>query len=182
MEKYFLGALFFLCSIPALAQVYICKDAHITFFSSAPIEDIKGESTTAVSALNIKTRSIYFKVLIRSFKFENGLMQEHFNEDYLESAKYPYAEFKGKITDSVNLSKPGIYPVTVQGDLTIHNITKSYTIKGKIEVKEGQIFSDAVFDLKPSDHHIQIPILLSRELAKTVQITENATYIPYSSE
>lgn len=79
MKKYLAGVLFLLCTAPASAQVYICTNADITFFSEAPIENIKGETSTAVSALNINNGELYFKVAIRSFNFHRSLMQEHFN-------------------------------------------------------------------------------------------------------
>src|SRR3546814_4741589 len=81
-------------------DIYTSKDVTFSFFSTAPIEDIKASTTKGVSAIDIQAKSIYFKVSIRSFKFAKSLMQEHFNEDYLESSKYPFAEFKGKIERS----------------------------------------------------------------------------------
>ncbi|MEO8860349.1 MAG: hypothetical protein ABI358_02945 [Ginsengibacter sp.] len=114
MKKCLMGMLFSLYAIPALTQIYICRNADITFFSSAPIEDIKGESSTALSALNVDNKEVYFKVPIRSFTFHSSLMQEHFNEDYMESDKFPFAEFTGKIIDHLDLTRPGTYQVTVQ--------------------------------------------------------------------
>lgn len=178
MKEFFLGLMFLLCAIPALTQVYISRKADITFFSSAPIEDIKGESSTALSALNVDTKEVYFKVPIRSFNFHSSLMQEHFNEDYMESDKFPYAEFTGKIIDNVDLTKPGTYLVTVQGNLAIHNVTRPYTTKGSVEVKLDAISTHAVFYLKPQDHNVKIPTLLTKNLAENVQVTVDATYHP----
>src|SRR5690242_11788715 len=88
----------------ATAQdIYICRNATISFFSSAPIEDISAKTDKAVSAINMKTGAVYFKVPIRTFIFPKSLMQEHFNTDYLESDKFPFAEFKGKL---LNFSPP----------------------------------------------------------------------------
>ncbi len=125
----------FLSLIHGNAQAQIIKSGDITisFFSEAPIENIQAESNKAVSALDTETGAIYFKVPIRSFQFEKSLMQEHFNENYLESDKYPYAEFKGKINEKIDLSKAGTYPVTVQGDMTIHNVTRNYQVEGKLQ-------------------------------------------------
>ncbi len=157
-------------------DIYICKDARISFYSSAPIEDIKAVSHQGVSALNIATGAVYFKVGIRSFKFPKSLMQEHFNEDYMESDKYPYAEFKGQIAEHPDLRKDGVYPVTVQGELTIHNVTKSYTSKAVITVKNGEISAHAVFNVKLADHNIKIPRLVIKNIAEQVQVTVDAAY------
>ena len=170
--------LFLLYSIPALTQIYTCRNVEVTFFSSAPIEDIKGESSTALSALNVDSKEVYFKVPIRSFNFPSSLMQEHFNEDYLESDKFPYAEFKGKIIDNIDLTKPGTYTVTVEGNLTIHNVSRAYTTKGIVEVKPDAVTTHAVFNIKPQDHGVKIPTLLTKNLAENLQVTVDATYHP----
>src|SRR5690606_29851446 len=103
---------------------YLTRSGKVTFFSSTPLEAIEAFNNEAASVMDAKTGDIVFQVPIRSFKFENALMQEHFNENYLESSKYPKAEFKGKITDinKVNFSKDGTYNVTSKGNLTIHGV------------------------------------------------------------
>ena len=87
------------------------------------------------------TGEIAFNLLVKSFEFKIALMQEHFNENYMESDKYPKASFKGKITnlDKINFKKDGVYPAEVIGDLTIHNVTKPLTAKGTLEVKGGTV-------------------------------------------
>ncbi len=178
MKKCLMGILFLLCAFPALTQIYTCRNADITFFSSAPIEDIKGESSNALSALNVDTKEMYFKVPIRSFNFHSSLMQEHFNEDYMESDKFPYAEFKGKIIDNIDLTKPGTYKVTVEGNLTIHNVSKPYTTEGSVDVKPEAITTHALFNIKPDGHGVKIPTLLTKNLAENVQVTVDAIYHP----
>ncbi|MGH2644537.1 MAG: YceI family protein [Chitinophagaceae bacterium] len=178
MKKYLAGMLFLLCTTPAFAQVYISTNADITLFSEAPIENIKGETSTAVSALNINNGELYFKVAIRSFNFHKRLMQEHFNEDYLQSDKFPYAQFKGKILDSVDLTKPGTYSVKVKGYLTLHNVTKECTTNGNITVKPGEVITHAVFSVKPQNYDVKIPTLLTENIAQNVQVTVNADYRP----
>ena len=176
MTKYLAGVLFLLCTVPASGQVYICTNADITFFSEAPIENIKGETSTAVSALNINNGELYFKVAIRSFNFHRSLMQEHFNEDYLQSDQFPYAQFKGRIPDSVDLTKPGTYTVKVKGYLTIHHVTKECTTNGNITVKPGEIITHAVFSVKPQNYDVKVPRLLTENIAQNVQVTVNADY------
>ena len=162
--------------VNAQQGVYVSRNAVLSFYSQAPIEDIKAESRSAYSSLNVNTKEIYFKVEMRTFKFAKGKMQEHFNENYMESDKYPNSEFKGKINEDVDLSKDGDYPVTVQGDLTIHNVTKNYTTKGMLKVTSGKIKGDATFKVKLADHQIQIPTLVIKNIAEIVDVTVSVSY------
>jgi len=161
--------------------LYVCKNAMITLFSSAPIEDIKGVSQTGVSVFNAANGELDFSVNIRSFKFDKAVMQEHFNSDYMESDKYPKAIFKGKMQETVDLTKDGNYPVTVTGDLTLHNITQKRTIKGKIDIKGGVVTMTSEFMVKNADYHIDIPTILFHHIAESIQISVSAAYIPYKN-
>lgn len=164
---------------PLAAQdVYSCRNASLRFFSTAPLEDIEGITTQGVSAINVKTRQVYFKVPINTFQFKKKLMQEHFNENYLESDQYPFAEFKGKVVDEVDLTKDGSYPVTVEGALNIHGVTKNYSEKGTITVKGGKINTSAKFNVRVADHKIKIPTLVIKNIAEVVEVTVTATYQP----
>lgn len=156
----------------------LSREVLISFFSEAPLEDIKSESTKGISAIDTVSNKIYFKVPIRSFEFEKSLMQEHFNENYLESSKYTNAEFKGTIIGPVNFSRDGSYSVTVQGDLTIHNVPKNYTVKGVMKVKGGEITAHAVFPVHIADHQIKIPRLVIKNIAEVVDVTIKAVYAP----
>ena len=111
-------------------DIYVCKNARISLFSSAPIEDIKAVTATGASVYNASTGELDFSVAIRSFQFDKSLMQDHFNSDYMESDKYPKAIFKGKVQEPVDITKDGTYNITVKGDLTVHNVTQKRTIPG----------------------------------------------------
>src|SRR5436309_1609004 len=113
-------------------DVLMTRNANVSFFSQTPVEDIRATNKTGASAINLKTGEIYFKVNITSFDFESKLMQEHFNENYMESDKYPCSEFKGKITDMADVSRPGTYNVNVDGKLTLHGVTKNYKVTAVI--------------------------------------------------
>lgn len=164
--------------IATAQDIYVSRNAHISFYSSAPIEDIQAETNKAVSAINIKTGSVYFKVLIKSFQFEKQLMQSHFNSDYLESDKFPYAEFKGTISDMPDLSVDGSFPVTVEGRLSIHGVAKDYQNQGTIQVKDGQLITTCTFKVRLADHNISIPRLLFQNIAEVVDVKVNALSIP----
>lgn len=162
-------------------DVYVSKDAGISFFSSAPIEDIQAQTNKAVSAINIKTGAVYFKVPIKSFRFEKSLMQNHFNSDYLESDKYPFAEFNGKIVSLPDLTTDNTYPVSVAGKLTLHGVTKDYTTPGTITVSNGKLTVAADFKVRLADHQITVPRLLLRNIAEVVDVKVKAAYAPDSS-
>ncbi len=172
------AVLLFFSAAAAAQDVHSCRNATLRFFSSAPMEDIEATTTQGVSAINVKTRAVYFKVPINTFQFRKKLMQEHFNENYLESEKYPFAEFKGKVLEEVDLSKDGSYPVTVEGALNIHGVTKNYREKGTLTVKGGKINASAKFNVRVADHKIKIPTLVIKNIAEVVEVTVNADYQP----
>lgn len=167
-----------LYSAAAAQDVYSCRNASLRFFSSAPMEDIEAKTTQGVSAINVKTKAVYFKVPINTFQFRKKLMQEHFNENYLESEKYPYAEFKGNVADNIDLTQNGTYPVTVEGVLTIHGVAKNYREKGTLTVKDGKVNATAKFNVRVADHKIKIPTLVIKNIAEVVEVTVNADYQP----
>jgi len=160
-------------------DLYTCKNAKITLFSSAPIEDIKAASLTGASVYNAATGELDFSVSIRSFQFDKSLMQEHFNSDYMESDKFPRATFKGKIGEHIDISKDGVYPVKVTGELTVHGVTQTRNIAGSISVKNGTVSMASEFMVKCVDHHIDIPQIVFHHIAESIKISVFATYNPY---
>src|SRR5688500_16222954 len=105
---------------------FFSKSAKVIFVSKAPLEDIDAVNKTAAAVLDTKTGAIQFSLSMKAFEFEKALMQEHFNENYVESDKFPKADFKGSVVNNseVNYSKPGTYTVVVKGKLTMHGVTK----------------------------------------------------------
>jgi hypothetical protein len=157
--------------------IYTCKNARITLYSSAPIEDIKAATSTGASVYNLSTGELAFSLSISSFQFEKSLMQEHFNSDYMESDKFPKATFKGKVQEQVDVSKDGTYPVTVTGDLTVHGVTQKRTIPGTITVKNGVISMTSEFMVKCADHHITIPSIVFHNIAESIKMNVSAAYL-----
>lgn len=154
-------------------QKYITKNGKITFFSDAPAEKIEGHNNQVNTALDITTGDLVFKVLMKSFEFENALMQEHFNENYVESDKFPTATFKGKITNlsEINFTKNGKYKALVDGDLTIHGVTKKVKHFGTFEIKDGKILVNAKFSIALKDYNVKIPNTVLKNIAEIVDIT-----------
>src|SRR5215213_2734853 len=138
------------------AQTYITRSGRITFFSKAPVENIEANNNQVTSILDTKKGEFAFIALIKSFKFKKALMEEHFNENYMESNTFPKANFKGTITDlgKVNFSSNGTYQVTVKGDLTIHGVTKNVEVPGTITVSQGNISAGSKFSVNVKDYNI----------------------------
>jgi polyisoprenoid-binding protein YceI len=179
MEKLFVTGLFLIGVLFAQAQdVYVCRNVSAGFFSSAPIENIEARTDKGFSALNKKEGTVYFKIPVSAFVFKNSLMQEHFNENYMESQKYPYAEFSGRILPGPDPGKEGRDSVTIQGNLTVHGVTRPYRVAGILMIKEGKVQASAEFTIRLADHRIRIPSLLFRNIAETVAVKINAIYIP----
>ena len=162
-------------------NLFACKNAKVSLYSSAPIEDIRALTTTAASVFNAATGELGFSINIRSFQFEKALMQEHFNSDYMESDQFPKATFKGKIQEQVDITKDGNYPINVTGDLTVHGVTQKRTISGTLTIKGGAISMASEFTVNCSDHHIKIPQIVFHNIAESIKINVSATYSSYKS-
>jgi hypothetical protein len=162
------------------AQKYMTKNGYIGFYSHTPMEDIKGDNNMVAGVLDISTGEMVFQALIKSFHFDRALMEEHFNENYMESDKFPKSSFKGKITNlsSVDFSKTGTYDVTVEGDLTIRDATKRITTKGTIEVVTGGINATSKFNISPEDYKINIPGVVREKINKNLEVTVTMKYAP----
>ena len=160
------------------AQLYFTKNGRTSFFSSTLLEDIKADNNQVISIINTSTGEMQFSLLNNAFHFKKALMEEHFNADYMESAKYPKSTFKGTIENisSVNFSKDGVYKVTVSGSLTIHGVTKTITVPGVITIKSGNISANSVFKLKVKDYNISIPSATKNNIAETIELTINCNY------
>lgn len=162
-------------------EKYFSKTGQISFFSHTPVEDIDAHNDQVGTILDVKSGDLMFTALVKSFEFKKALMQEHFNENYMESDKFPKATFNGKIENisSVNVSKDGVYPVKVTGDLLIHGTTRKITTDAKLEVKGGKIHATSEFTVAPEDYAIQIPALVKDNIAKSIQVKVDINYEPY---
>jgi len=159
---------------------YFTRNGTITFFSSTPAEDIQAQNFGVTSVLDIKSGDMEFSLLMKSFEFKKALMQEHFNENYVESDKFPKASFKGKVRDisSIDFSKDGKHQVKVSGDMTLHGITKPVTSDGTIEIKDGKVHANSKLMIKPEDYGIEIPSVVRANIAKEMEVTVNTTLDP----
>jgi polyisoprenoid-binding protein YceI len=171
-----------LCGFNCFSQdKYFTKSGTIYFISHTDAIDIDGTNNQVVSFLDLKTGEIVFGVLIKSFEFTLATASEHFNETYMESHKFPKASFKGKVNDisKIDFSKPGKYEVLVEGDLTIHGVTKKVSERGVLEIKDGNILANSEFVVSINDYNITVPKIVEERVAKVVNVKVNLTYKPY---
>ncbi len=177
MKKQFLFFLLLLISYSLSAQKYYTKNGNISFFSKASLENISADNNQVLATIDAQTGQMQFSVLIKAFHFKKSMMEEHFNENYLESNKYPKAIFKGNIRDfKPDLLKDGSYPVNVSGDITIHGVTKNVSLPGTITVKSGVISGSSTFKVKLADYNISIPKIVKDNIAETVDVTVSCVY------
>jgi len=162
------------------AQKFMTKNGYIGFYSHTPMEDIKGDNNQVASILDASTGELVFQVLMKSFKFEKTLMEEHFNENYVESEKFPKSTFKGKITNlsDVDFSKTGSYKVKVDGELSIHGVTQNVSTPGEIEITEGGVNARSQFIIHPEDYKIEIPAIVRENIAKEISVTIDVKLAP----
>jgi len=165
---------FFLFVTISHGQKYFTKSGKINFDATSPAspEKIEGINRTATCVVDTKTGAIQFAVLMKGFAFERSLMEEHFNENYVESHKFPKAEFKGTITNNtaINYLGNGTYKVKVNGKLTIHGVTKDVETEGTMITQDGKINSSAEFKIALADFDISVPGLVADKVSKTVKI------------
>ncbi len=169
-----LVVLLLLCTAPGLlyAQKYIGRALQMTLIASTPVEDIDPVHNEVAGVLDASSGNVVFEVLIKGFKFDKALMQEHFNENYMESDRYPKAVFKGKIADpgKINFTKNGHYMIQVTGALSIHGVTKNVSIPASVNVDGENLKVQAAFKVKPEDYNIKIPALVRNKVAKEVNV------------
>lgn len=170
----------FLTSIISKAQLYKGKEdaSIISFFSKAPLEDISATNKKVSVVLKTTTNDIQFGVPMVSFKFKKPLMEEHFNENYVESEKYPTSIFKGKINEQIDYTKDGEYKVSVKGILSLHGVSKEMDATGTLTIKGNEILIISTFKIRVADYNIKVPSLYVQNIAEVVDVTVNATLEP----
>jgi hypothetical protein len=154
-------------------NIYVLKSSKIHFYAGTPVEDIEADNLNATSFLNIKTGEVIIAIPNKEFHFKSALMEEHFNENYMESEKYSKSEFKGKILDieKYDFTRPIIYKVKLQGTLTIHGVTNPKIIEVSISMIDKKVTGETKFTIVLTDYNIQRPQLLWEKLSETIEIS-----------
>jgi polyisoprenoid-binding protein YceI len=157
-------------------QLYMTNTGEVSFFSKTPMEDIDAINKSVSSIINTATNEVAVQMRITNFVFPNKLMQEHFNENYLESEKYPSATFKGKIKESVNLTVPGTYAIEALGSATIHGVTRPIELKGSIVSTGNNLTLSCQFEIKLVDYQIKIPKIVFAKIAEVIKVSSKLNY------
>jgi YceI-like domain len=167
---------------PVFAQKYMTRTGKISFNATSPgsPEKIEAVNNEVANIIDAKTGDVVFQVLIKGFKFERALMQEHFNENYMESDKFPKSDFKGTITNisDINFAKDGSYTAKVSGKLSIHGVTKDVAVPGTIIVSGGKIRVKAKFSVNLKEYGISIPAVVADKVGKEAAITLETELAP----
>jgi polyisoprenoid-binding protein YceI len=181
MKKILAITLFATAAIAAKAQIYTGKTVKVDFYSHTPVEDIKAKTPVMTTVVNFGTNDFAFKIPVKTFDFPNDLMEEHFNENYLETAKYPNATFSGKMDtkDKIDVSKDGVYSIIAEGVLEVHGVKQNRSIPATITIKNGVITIDAKFKIHLADHKIDVPSIVTAKIAEDIDVTVNAVLQKY---
>ena len=183
MKLFIVSALSLMIAASVSAQErLLTRNGSISFYSKTSLEEIEAHTQTAASVMDKKTGRVEFSVLIKSFSFEKALMQEHFNENYLESDRFPKSVFKGSIDDisKIDFNKEGKYTVTLAGQLTVHGETKTLATTATFTIQKETVLATAEFLINLADYKIQIPALVKDKISKTIKIAVNLKYDPVS--
>ncbi len=169
------------CSLSVNAQMFKGKadGSTVSFFSKSPLEDIEAVNKNPVLVYNSTTGDFQSAIVMTKFKFKAALMEEHFNENYVESEKYPSAVFKGKVNEKIDWTKEGENKVTVTGKLDLHGVTKDVTLEGTITKKGNDLIVNCTFKIKVADYNIKVPSLYVKNIAETVDVTINSIMEPF---
>ena len=161
----------------AAAQQFATRDAHIAFLSETPIEDIRAESHEASAILDVASGRLAFQVPILSFHFPKALMEEHFNENYMESEQHPKASFRGTLV-GLDPAATGTQEVTAKGTLEMHGVAVEREVTGTMVRTETGGSIEAAFSVPCTDHDIDIPKVVSENIAEVIDVTLSATLAP----
>jgi polyisoprenoid-binding protein YceI len=162
-----------------LPQKFICKDGITKFTSEAPLELIKAQSDKTNGVIDLATRNVAFSVGIDSFEgFNSGLQKEHFRENYMETTRYPFAIFKGKIIEDIDLTKNGYSLVRAKGIFNIHGTEKEKIVKVKIITRDSEITIESTFEVPLEDHNIKVPKVVNQKIASVIMVEVKAKLRP----
>lgn len=160
-------------SMACQAQRFVTRDAQISFLSETPLEDIQAESTASSVIFDMATGQLAFQVPILSFHFPKALMEEHFNENYMESERFPKASFRG-VVEGLDPSKEGEQLVTANGALEMHGVSQDRSVAGTM-VRDGDWWIlETQFEVACVDHQIDIPKVVSENIAEIIEVTVRA--------
>mgnify|MGYP003975198315 CR=1 FL=1 len=163
--------LFLLCSLQLSAQQYLSKEGYVRFFSEAPMENIEAENHQVAGVIDLRSGEFAFRLKIEDFQFENALMQEHFNENYLESDLYPLSTFTGMIEGLGDLDLSYQQEVEVTGEMLMHGVKHILTLNSTVSLKAEKLKLTADFPIRLADYQIDIPKLVFYNIAEVLDVS-----------
>ncbi|MFT7443051.1 MAG: polyisoprenoid-binding protein YceI [Maribacter sp.] len=169
---------FLFVAVSISQERYLTKNGAINFFSKAPIEDITADNNQVLSIIDATSGKMAISILIKSFMFKKALMQEHFNENYLESDTFPKATFQGIILNFDTL-KDAETKLKVKGILTIHGISKEKTIEANFKRTKVAIIVDGDFIVALDEFNVEIPSVVKKNIAKQIKVSFNFNHTLY---
>jgi len=168
---------FFYTAVIAQNKFNVQK-GEIAFTSNAQLELIKASSDKVIGILDPATNQFVFSVPIQSFKgFNSDLQRQHFNDNYLESEKFPKATFSGKLIEQIDFARDSSYIVRAKGDLDIHGLKQTRIIKSKLTIKNGVVRIESDFLVPLADHNISIPKIVNQKIANEIEVNFKALMI-----
>ena len=179
--KIFIVLLIFAFSSDIYAQKLITKEGKIEIFSQTPLVTIEAVNNKVASILNTQTGDMVVSTLVRSFKFKEALVEEHFNENYMDSEKYPKAIFVGKIVNfhTIDFSKDGEYKAVVVGKLTIHGTTNNVKADAEIIVKNKKVQGKLTFNVSLKAYNIRVEKAYKKAIKDEIKLMVDFAYKPY---
>ena len=164
----------------ASSQKFYTREGQVSFKSDAPLEVIEAINYKSTAVLDTETGQFQMAVLVKAFQFEKALMQEHFNENYMETDKYPKSEFKGRVVnmEEVDFDENGTYDIALEGNLLIHGITQAISTPASLEINGDGMLGHAVFSILVEDYEIKIPNIVRDNVADKIDITVSLNLIP----
>lgn len=181
-SRFKLGLIFLLLplAIHAQSKKMICRQGNVTFFSYTAVENIEAANNQVVSIIDISNGEIGVQMLMRAFVFKKALMEEHFNESYVESDIYPKLTFTGAFENMPEtLNSPN--SIIINGSMDFHGVQREVQLTARAEKKESTIILNGDFNVLIDDFAIKVPALLVPNISKEIQVTFRFEYYDYEN-
>ena len=168
----------FLVPLFCFSQKMIVETSKVSFFSSAPLEDITAVSNKLEGIVDFENGNFFFRVPITTFIFPSSLMQKHFNEKYMESEIYSISSFKGSFSNNFSISKDQFVSISAIGVLNMHGIDKNVNIKTDLTIENGEVKFNSEFRVLLKDYKIKVPKIVRMNIADTIVVNVSGKLIP----
>ncbi|HXD78614.1 MAG TPA: YceI family protein [Puia sp.] len=171
--RFLLSAWILLSGFCLRAQDFVTSDGLVSFFGEKPFESVRADNHEVKGVIDIETGQVEFHTLVKSFRFRNKTIERAFDDKYMESEKYPKMDFVGKIIDlsGIDFNKPGVYPIVVEGQFTIHNVARPVSHPGTLTVSENGLIAKSQFSVQPDGFKVNVPRLFGRRLVKEINVS-----------